>query len=180
MFSALSLLSQNFENLYIDGQFSDFTIKVQNREFKIHKAILAARSPVFASMLRLDMEEKQTNMVDIPDSDPNVFEDFLYYLYSGNVDKISVENVTGLYSAAEKYDAPGLKGECIYFMKDNLTENVFCDVMTLALLHQDEELIECCIKYFTANTEKILTTVQWQSFVTENPVPANELYIKAR
>lgn len=35
-----------------DNVLSDFTIKIGDREIRAHRAILAARSPVFAAMLR--------------------------------------------------------------------------------------------------------------------------------
>ena len=34
-----------------DGVLTDFTIIAQGREIRAHRAILAARSPVFAAML---------------------------------------------------------------------------------------------------------------------------------
>ncbi len=44
--------------LFPQGTFSDVTLSVGATEFKAHKAILAARSPVFAAMFEHSMEEK--------------------------------------------------------------------------------------------------------------------------
>lgn len=178
-FLGFSCLSENLGNLFENGQFSDFTINVKDREFKIHKAILAARSPVFASMLQHDFKEKQDNTVDLSDYDPDVFEDFLGYLYSGNSERISTENVAELYEAAEKYDIPTLKEECRCFMKGNISDDSFCDIISLAITYEDKDLLDHATKYFIENTEKILLTVQWQKFLKENTVPGNELYIKS-
>lgn len=170
---------ESLEALYHSGQFCDFTVKVKDREFSVHKAILAARSPVFCSMFLHDMKEKITGMVDIPDCEPNIFEDFLFYLYSGKSEKISPSNVASLYDVAEKYDVQCLKKDCIRFIKANLTVDLIMDVITLAVKYTDEELLERATEFFILNAETILLTSKWQSFVIENPVPANELYIKA-
>lgn len=44
-----------------DVVLTDFVIKVQDKEIHVHKAILAARSPVFAAMLHhVDTSESKT------------------------------------------------------------------------------------------------------------------------
>lgn len=151
--------------------------------------ILAAQSSVFATMLQNDTKEKETDLVDISDCDsnvfeisdwdPSVFEDFLYYLYSRSTEKISNDNVTSLYELADKYDVSALKEECIRFMKENISCNTFCDIMSLAVDYEDRQLIDCGTEYFVANAKSILQTSHWQTFMEKNSVPANELYIKA-
>ena len=50
-------LSSDLGSLQDRGTFSDVTLSVSGRVFKAHKALLAARSPVFSAMFEHSMEE---------------------------------------------------------------------------------------------------------------------------
>ena len=54
-------LGEDYLKLLSDMVLTDFTIKVQEKEIHVHKAILAARSPVFSAMLQhVDTSEAKT------------------------------------------------------------------------------------------------------------------------
>lgn len=180
-FSALSDKSkilQDFKSLFLKQENCDVVLRVKGQEFPAHKAILIARSPVFASMFRYDMKEKQTGIVDIEDCDPSSFSDFLCFLYCEEVNNLSEENVYSLFTAADKYGVPDLKEKCTEFMKEYLSIDTFCEIITLALQHSETELINFANDFFVKNAPKIVRTVKWQSFLIENPVQSNELFIK--
>lgn len=158
---------------------SDTVLKVDSREFNVHKVILVASSPVFASMFQHDLAEKNTNIVDIPDCTAESFEVFLQYLYTGSADRMSTNNVYNLYYSADKYHVDKLKKKCVKFMTSNLSVETFCDTITLSLHHGESKLQKAAIGFFCENIKKILKTVQWQKFMAENPTQANELLIKA-
>ena len=44
-------------HLSLSGEYSDLTIKIDEHEFKVHKCILAARSPKLKVMLQNNMKE---------------------------------------------------------------------------------------------------------------------------
>ena len=51
-------LIEDYQKLLKDDQsFTDFHIRCGDREFRVHRAILAARSVVFAAMLSHDTDE---------------------------------------------------------------------------------------------------------------------------
>ena len=81
-------------------------------DFQAHKFILSLASPVFKDMFSLPQpsdrnqdEKSDTPIVDIPDS-PEVFDVILRLIYPGvEPPKIAdVTTLTGLFSAADKYD----------------------------------------------------------------------------
>ena len=88
------------------NHLTDCTLVVDEREIRAHKAILAARSPVFAAMFEHDCKEKQDSSVEITDMSGEVLEALLRYIYTGQVqfldqfalelmtaaDKVSVDN----------------------------------------------------------------------------------------
>ncbi|XP_076242336.1 BTB/POZ and MATH domain-containing protein rdx isoform X5 [Calliopsis andreniformis] len=94
--------------LFENQKFSDVTLTVCGREFQAHKAILAARSPVFSAMFEHEMEERKQNRVDITDVDHEVLREMLRFIYTGkaaNLEKMADD----LLAAADKYALERLK-----------------------------------------------------------------------
>uniref|UniRef100_A0A1A9VF19 BTB domain-containing protein n=1 Tax=Glossina austeni TaxID=7395 RepID=A0A1A9VF19_GLOAU len=94
-------LSEDLGNLFDNEKFSDVTLAVGGREFQAHKAILAARSDVFAAMFEHEMEERKLNRVAITDVDHEVLKEMLRFIYTGkapNLDKMADD----LLAAADK------------------------------------------------------------------------------
>jgi BTB/POZ domain len=75
-------IDNKIQNFFISQTFADVTLKVNDREFKAHKLILAATNPVFEAMFKEGTKEHQDNYVNIEDMDSDVFEVFLCYLYN--------------------------------------------------------------------------------------------------
>ena len=61
------------------------TFMVDGKELKAHKAILTARSPVFAAMFEHDCKEKQESKVEIIDFSFEAFKELLKFVYTGQV-----------------------------------------------------------------------------------------------
>jgi len=94
-------LSEDLSGLFESQKFSDVILSVNGREFFAHKAILAARSPVFAAMFEHEMEEKKQNRVEITDMDHDVLREMLRFIYTGkapNLEKMADD----LLAAADK------------------------------------------------------------------------------
>lgn len=155
-------------------------MKVGDREFKCHRSILAARSPVFLAMVTHDTKEKATGVIEVQDAEPDIFSDFLHYLYTGNVKNLNTESAVDLYTLSDKYQVIELKNNCFKHMIKNISMENFCDFINLSLRHDEKELTDACIQFFkeTWNSLEIIKTWKWQLFMTENPIACNELLIK--
>ena len=178
-FADLEMLSENFRELYDRGKYTDVIIQVKDREFKVHKAILAARSPVFDAMFTHELAESNSRWLEpIEDCEPAVFDEFLFFVYTGRI-QLSNENACSLFYIAYKYQISELKEECVSFLQKTMTIDTICDIICLSTKYEEEELLNLAINFFARNMEKILVTVKWQLFVVENPTEANELTVKA-
>ena len=63
---------------------SDFLVVCEDKQFKCHKTILSARSPVFASGIA-KMKEGATGRWDVEESTPEAVEDMLHFIYTGEI-----------------------------------------------------------------------------------------------
>ena len=82
--------------------------------------ILAATSPVFKVMFQDGTKEQQSGQVNIEDIDTNVFEEFLRFIYTGDVRHL-LEIAEDLLAVADKYQVQSLKYTCIAQMLESLS-----------------------------------------------------------
>ncbi|KAL4636259.1 speckle-type POZ protein-like A isoform X1, partial [Arapaima gigas] len=132
-------LSDDLGNLWECSRFTDCSLYVGGQEFKAHKSILAARSPVFNAMFEHEMEESKKNRVDISDVDPDVFKEMMGFIYTGkapNLDKMA----DNLLAAADKYALERLKVMCEEALCSSLSVENVADILILADLHSAEQL----------------------------------------
>lgn len=88
-----------------DEDFKDFTIKIENSEFKIHKILFVARSETFAEMIKENPDADELILQDIP---VEIFEEILKFLYTDETPK-NPENAREIFSAAGKLKIKKLK-----------------------------------------------------------------------
>jgi len=179
LFESIDTLSENWKDLLASGRHADVVIKVGSKEYKAHKSVLAARSPVLDSMFCHEMLESNTGIVNISDTDEDTFEYFLTFLYTGKIEQVSLNKVKGLYEIADKYNLQDLKRECVRRLTIEMSVDLVCDALRVAGLHGEKELLEISTNFFINNTEKILDTSKWEIFLTDNPKIVNELLKKS-
>lgn len=167
-------MSKNLQDLFLNADDSDIIIKVGDCVYPVHKAIIKARSPVFHAMLNHNMTEKQEGIINIPDCDPDIFRDFLLYLYSGKLDNISVENVFEIFRISDKYRVTDMKDGCVEFILDNLSIDIFVDLISLATTYNEKKLLTVASEFFTDFEKYILESENWKLFLLNDPLKAND------
>ncbi len=103
---------------------SDVVLVARNQDFSAHKAILTARSKVFAAMFDNQMRENNENKVEVPDIKPEVLELILRYIYTGNVTEM---NQIGdeLMTVANKFGLKELKDFCVdYWQQLKINDSI--------------------------------------------------------
>ena len=90
-------LSSDLCHAFTDSDFTDMTIVCDKREFHCHKFMLAARSEVFAAMLRHEFLEKQNSRVDVKEIDAETMALLLNYIYTGRVSDFKSVSVVELF-----------------------------------------------------------------------------------
>ncbi|XP_076305181.1 protein roadkill-like isoform X3 [Tachypleus tridentatus] len=154
--------------LFDSQKFSDVILSVNGREFYAHKAILAARSPVFAAMFEHEMEEKKQNRVEITDMDHEVLREMLRFIYTGkapNLEKMADD----LLAAADKYALERLKVMCEEALCSNLSVETAADVLTLADMHSAEQLKAHAIDFINTHATDVLETAGFKAMIHRQP-----------
>ena len=90
-------LSGDLGDAFKSSDFTDMTIVCDKREFHCHKFMLAARSEVFAAMLRHEFLEKQSSRVDVKEIDAETMSLLLNYIYTGRVSDFKSVSVVELF-----------------------------------------------------------------------------------
>ena len=121
-FDHLRELLERLDILRNNDSFCDVTIAVKDKEFKAHRAVLAAASPFFLALLTSDMKERKEQLikVDLEEATESVVEDVLKYLYTGYVTIIE-ERAHNSLATANYLLLPGLKTIVSDFLEDRVT-----------------------------------------------------------
>ena len=161
-------LLKDLGNLLEKKKHCDVTFDVRGHKIKAHKAILAARSPVFAAMFERSTKENLTGIiVDIDDIGPEVFKELLHYIYTGEVLSEQMNEVSrGLMTAADKYLLGKLKDTCW----DYIVENIYPENCVLLLsLDENDPVREMAIDYVCQFPAEVMATDNWKKLNKVKP-----------
>ncbi|CAH8598849.1 unnamed protein product [Schistosoma haematobium] len=145
------------------------------RQFEAHKAILAARSPVFAAMFGHGMEESRANRVEITDMEPDTVAEVLRYIYTGQVvgmNRLAHE----LLAAADKYQLERLKTMCEEALVESLSVENACDIFGLADMHNAEQLKAHTLEFIMLHAHDVCETEGYEQLVRHRPRLLNECF----
>lgn len=162
----LNILRSEMHSLYKAEVFTDAIIKCEGREFKVHRAVLGAQSPVFKTMFQIDMKEKRSNMIDISDITPAAISDLIAYLYTGTAPNVSTL-AKELLNAANKYELPRLFAMCENELKMKIKVANVVDTLILADLHSAVHLKKACLDFIRQHSADVHKTSKWM-YLKEN------------
>ena len=145
----------------LDDKFADFVFKVENEKIAAHRAVLAARSPVFDAMFQHDMLENRTNETEITDVTPAAFRALLRFIYTGQCEVgVLAEEIL---VAANKYDIQELKEICAKKLHKKLTADNAVDLLIFSDVHQAEDLKIGAIRFINKNAPAVMKTPSWST-----------------
>ena len=162
-----SRIQADYSALLKSGAHTDMVIKCGTESIPCHKAVLAARSPVFSAMFQHNMTEARTHEVDIPDLAPLTVHLMLEYIYGGAFRHNSATE--DLLPAADKYELTGLKGACEVSLSRGINLANCLDLLILADTHSAAQLQNSCLKFIVKNLSKIMSSLSWKTKLTSHP-----------
>ncbi|KAL5201194.1 hypothetical protein ABZP36_035548 [Zizania latifolia] len=129
-----------------EGILTDVTVNAGGGSIRAHRAVLAARSPVFMRMFTVDLKEKLLSTVDIADMSLEGCRAFIGYLYDSNTEEETLAHLDELLAASDKYDVKDLKAVCAACMEDDADSDKLLGRLQMAQLYQLPELKRACIR----------------------------------
>ena len=133
--------------------------------FYAHKAILAARSPVFAKMLSHNMKESATNTIELSDIEPTVLKELLTYLYTNECSSIKL-HAASLLCHAEKYELGHLKALCEQRLSYDLQIENAAKTLLLADTYRASQLKQNTLLFIREYGGRVLATKDWEDVKT--------------
>ena len=104
-----STSSDDLGRLLIDDNLSDVVLSVRDQKFPFHRAILAARSPVFRAMFTSNMQESVAIEIPFEEIEPDVMKEFLRCVYT---DQVPVECGCDMLIAFDRFGLVSLLDRC--------------------------------------------------------------------
>lgn len=130
-------LINDIKSLLADEKFKDFSIIIGNEEFKVHKFILTARSPIIADMILKNPTCTQIKLMDIS---VDAFRALIDYIYR---DKLPLDdaNLIDIFGAACKLNIRGLRDHARDNLIDITCEHNALEILILSSRYGEEELM---------------------------------------
>jgi len=161
--SDLSTLLQN------SGDSGDLTLVCSDGEVKVHRIILATRSPAFSAMLESDMVERRSGRVEIKDFGKNIVEALVQFIYTAKVDE-NFEDVVELMKIGHKYLIKSLVEECGKKIAREISKENVLELGVLADIYSAQGLQQTCAKFVVTNSKEVLGGDDWEKQLKDYPM----------
>ncbi|XP_047095167.1 BTB/POZ and MATH domain-containing protein 1-like [Lolium rigidum] len=171
---------------HTDG--TDVSFIVDNETFPAHRAVLAARSPVFRAELFGSMAEATMSSITLHDITPATFKVILQFIYTDelpakdDLEDSSIEMIQNLLAAADCYALDRLKFICAQKLWDKVSVDTVATILACAETYNCHELKNKCIEFFVLeeNFKQAVFTDGYVALVIKFPLVAAELKKRVR
>ncbi|XP_013137269.1 PREDICTED: uncharacterized protein LOC106102366 isoform X2 [Papilio polytes] len=133
-----------FAALYDDEDLMDFELRGEDGAVRVHRAVLAACSPVLRRMLSGGWRETTEGHVDVPGTSMKTLQDFKSYIYKHILPDAGLEPILLL---ASYYMMPGLEQMCVNRLVGSLVAENACELLHFAAKHRLTRLLLAVLDY---------------------------------
>ncbi|KAJ1269252.1 hypothetical protein BS78_07G196700 [Paspalum vaginatum] len=170
------------------GDGSDVSFVVDGEEFPAHRAVLAARSPVFKAQLLGSMADAKMSSITMQDIAPETFRAMLRFVYTDacpaddELGDSPTEMLQHLLGAADRFALDRLKLLCAKELGCNVSVETVADTLACAETYNCPELRKKCMDFFVEenNFKKAVLTDGFIQLAQKFPSILAELRKKVR
>nr|XP_039256395.1 kelch-like protein 20 [Styela clava] len=145
----------SFNELKQSDCICNFTIKVGDKSFKVHRDLLGAASKYFKGMFSSNMVEVRNGFVIMKDICADAVGQCVDFMYTGEANP-SMESVENTLYASHLMQLDVLSSICFNFMENNLSVQHCLLVIRLARLHDRTELETIAERFILDNFESLI------------------------
>lgn len=153
-----NLVLSNLESLYLNDEFSDITLVIDNSEIPAHKIILASSSDYFRALLFCGLQESQSSKISLKCSNERLFKQLLKYVYTGKMSltEMSVQQILEIFQMSHEYNFKALNETISKHLISILSLKNVCIFYDLSNFYEIDELRTACLHFLDHNAEQVL------------------------
>ncbi|KAF8646562.1 hypothetical protein HU200_065784 [Digitaria exilis] len=150
-------IGENLGMLLDSTDGADVSFAIDGETFHAHRAVLAARSPVFRAELLGSMAEATMPSITLLDIAPETFIVLLRFMYTDafpgddELGDSSSKMLQNLLAAADRYGLDRLKLICAHKLWGAMSVDTVADVLACAEMYSCPELRDKCIDFVVAD-----------------------------
>ncbi|XP_046983104.1 60 kDa lysophospholipase-like [Schistocerca americana] len=156
------------------GDGAVVTLLAGDTRLVAHRAVLAARSPVFADMFRRVTVEGSSSQLVLSDTEGPVLRQVLAYLYTLQVPQLP-SMAPQLLVAADIYGLSVLKAHCEQQVVAQLSVETAAVAGVIAIRHSANRLKQAAVAFIKAHLLHVMATQGWAEAVVNDPQTVVEL-----
>ncbi|WKY02676.1 hypothetical protein Q1695_016161 [Nippostrongylus brasiliensis] len=167
-FATTSSNSDVLRDMLTSGRFADFVVVVGDREFRLHRCVLAATSQYFSAMLKDQTLESAQGRVDLKNIDPDVFDIIVRYTYDfngPNSDEITMD----LIKTVDMLMMDGLKAYCCSLLMREITPENFSLRLQIADFLCNDRLFKRLVAFLSSNRKDVFAQAEWSELRDTQP-----------
>lgn len=165
-----------FASLYDDTGSSDVIVKAENVEVRAHRAVLAAHSPSFKAMFTAGMTEQQTGEVMLQDTQGDVLEAFLSFMY-GKLKKVPDHLLLPLFMLADAHQVASLRSMTLDALLSTVNQDNVFDYIVAADSCNEQTLMQACTEYGAQNSASTVGASKMQQLMEKNAALAQKFIV---
>ncbi len=136
----------------------DITFTVGAKEFRAHKCVLAALSPMYyMGQLYGGFDDAKKDTIEIPNVSAAAFEEYLQFFYLDQV-TLTHGNIRDVLTLTEMAAVDEFTNECFNFLIETLSIENVCLSYHLAVIYDRTGLIECCEHEISTHFDEVIAT----------------------
>jgi len=144
--------------LFLNDLYSDVTLMVEGQALKAHRAILAAKSEYFRTLLTSGMKESHSKEVELKETPIEAFRLLLRYIYTGHMSLADqdLEVVLDVLGLAHKYCFTELEEPVSKYLCSSLSVGRVIRIFETAALLEIKSLMESSNNFIDKHIEEVL------------------------
>lgn len=144
---------QTTETFYLNAKLADVHFLFGSVRVPAHKHVLAKVSDVFERMFFSEL--KEMGDVTIVDASAAVFKEFLQFFYLLEIN-LTAEHMIDVLYLGHKYNVNECINACVGFLKENVTDENVCAILTSAIFFEHHQLLKICEVHIKSRTVAVI------------------------